>query len=283
MEKFRKLSFIYLLSVPAVATALAFIVGRVDCDIYVPIWLLNIILMAFAVRTLSAMCRLLSAGHALLFIFPWMLFSIFGGMGPPPDNAGEWALLANEQLVRYTFLIAGGISMGVGFHYLGIRLVNTAGRKYAKLGNVLIKVAIPLFVLNMAYWGYFLTNIFIKYAAKDATAKPAWLMPLDEIFIIIRMTEVALIYAATAALSYALRLAGHLTKAGSLLYILFSSFGALLNLLPGTLSGPLAIANYLSYIPAFTLLMPYLIVVNVLNKPVDKVSRSSRDKRVAGG
>lgn len=251
-------------------TALAFIIGRVDHGIYIPVWLLNVLLMALATRTLSTAYKLLSARHALFFIFPWMLFSIFGGMGPPPETAAAWASLANEQIVRYSFLIAGGISMGIGFHHLGIRLKNTPGRKYAQRSNVLMKIAIPLFVLNMAYWGYFLTSTFVKYAAKDATAKPAWLMPLDDIFTIIRMTEVALIYAATAALSYALRLTGSLSKAGSLLYILFSCLGALLNLLPGTLSGPLAIANYLSYIPAITLLMPYLMAVNLLNKSGDK-------------
>jgi hypothetical protein len=278
LKNLRKLSFIYLLCVPAVATALAFIIGRVDYRIYLPIWILNVILMALASRTLSAPRWLLSARHALFFIFPWMLFSIFGGMGPPPETAAAWALLANEQIVRYSFLIAGGISMGIGFHYLATRLVNTPGGKHAHRANVLIKIAIPLFVLNMAYWGYFLTSTFIKYAAKDAPAKPAWLTSLGEVFTIIRMTEVALIYAATAALAYSLRLTGHLSKAGSFLYILFSCLGALLNLLPGNLPGPLAIANYLSYIPAFTLLMPYLIAVNLLNKPGNDAGDFLKDK-----
>lgn len=267
MKNLRKLSFIYLLSVPALATALAFAIGRVDYWLYIPIWLLNVILMALATRTLSTTLSRLSLKHALFFIFPWMLFSIFGGMGPPPETAAAWALLANEQIFRYTFLIAGGISMTIGFHYLRIRLVNTPGSKYAYWSNVLMKIAIPLFVLNMAYWGYFLTHTFIKYSIKGAGSKPAWMISLDEVFTVIRMTEVALIYFATAALSCALRLSGHLSKAGSFIYMLFSCLGALLNLLPGTLSGPLAVANYLSYIPAFTLLMPYLIAVNLLNKP----------------
>lgn len=155
--------------------------------------------------------------------------------------------------------------MGIGFHYLRLRLANTPGGKYAHWSNILIRIAMPLFILNMAYWGYFLTNAFIRYPAEGTTVKPAWYIPLAEIFTIIRMTEVALIYLATATLCYALRLTGDLSKAGSFLYIFFSCLGALLNLLPGTLSGPLAIANYLSYIPAFTLLMPYMIAINLLN------------------
>ncbi|MBO9657723.1 MAG: hypothetical protein J7527_02770 [Chitinophagaceae bacterium] len=235
--------------------------------------------MALATRTLSTTHSFFSARHAMFFIFPWMLFSIFGGMGPPPETAALWALLANEQMVRYTFLIAGGISMGIGFHYLRIRLADTQGSKYAYLANILMKIAIPLFVLNMAYWGYFLTSIFIKYPAGNANAKPAWLIPLGEVFTIIRMTEVALFYFATAALSSALRLTGHLSKPASFLYILFSCLGALFNLLPGTLSGPLAVANYLSYIPAFTLLMPYLIAINLLYKSGNNIGQSIHDKR----
>ncbi|MGV3704736.1 MAG: hypothetical protein ACO1NU_05095 [Arcticibacter sp.] len=49
----------------------------------------------------------------------------------------------------------------------------------------------------------------------------------------------------------------------------------LLNLLPGSMTGPLAIANYLSYIPAFTLLMPYLIAVNLSAKSGGKHRRDA--------
>ena len=241
-------------------------IGRVDYHIYIPVWLLNVIAMALSSRTLLISSGRLSARSALFFIFPWMLFSIFGGMGPPPETAAAWALLATEQIWRYTFLIAGGISVGIGFYFIKTGWSYTPSRKYAHWSNVLIKIAIPLFVLNMAYWGYFLTNSFINYPSKGANAKPAWMISLDEVFTMIRMVEVALIYLATATLSYALRLAGYLSKASAFLYILFSCLGALLNLLPDTISGPLAAAHYVSYIPAFTLLMPYLIAVNLLNK-----------------
>jgi len=106
----------------------------------------------------------------------------------------------------------------------------------------------------------------VTYSIAGAPAKPVWMKSLDEAFTIIRMVEVALIYLATAALSIALRLSKHLSKVGSLLYVIFSCLGALLNILPCSMTGPLAIANYLSYIPAFTLLMPYLMAVNLLGK-----------------
>lgn len=266
----KKISFVYLLSVPILVTALAFIIGHVNYRIYLPIWLLNAVLMAMAALTLLKMQGELSTKTVLFFIFPWMLFAIFGGMGPPPETAGEWALQANEQILRYSLLIIGGISMLIGFYNFNKVLRNTSGVRYANLGNILIKIALPLFILNMAYWGYFLTNVFITYSIPGAPAKPVWMKSLDEAFTIIRMVEVAFIYLATAALAIALRLNNQLSKTVSLIYVIFAFLGAVLNTLPGTITGPLAIASYLSYIPAFTMLMPYLIGINLLAKS-DKV------------
>jgi len=147
----KKIAFVYLLSVPVLVTALAFIVGHVSYRIYVPIWLLNGVLMAVATRALSN-DGALSARSASFFIFPWMLFAIFGGMGPPPETAAGWASQATEQVIRYTFLIAGGISTAVGIYRVNKLLENTPGRQYAKCADILIRIALPFFVLNMAYW-----------------------------------------------------------------------------------------------------------------------------------
>ena len=263
----KKISFVYLLAVPFLATALAFIVGHVNYTIYLPFWLLNAALMTISTLTLAKRQGQLSGRTAFFFIFPWMLFAIFGGMGPPPETAADWALQATEQIFRYTFLIAGGISMGIGFYRLNRELANSPGAKYAKWDGFLIKIALPLFIANMAYWGYFLTNIFITYSIPGAPVKPEWIKSLDEAFITIRMLEVAFIYFATAALSIALRLNKQLSKSGALIYVIFACLGAILNMLQVKITGPLAIASYLSYIPAFTMLMPYLIAVNLLAKP----------------
>ena len=222
--------------------------------------------MIICTLTLAKRQGKLSGRTALFFIFPWMLFAIFGGMGPPPETAAEWALMATEQIFRYTFLIAGGISMTIGFYRLNRELANSPGKKYAKWDGILIKIALPLFIINMAYWGYFLTNVFVTYSIPGAPTKPEWIKSLDEAFTIVRMLEVAFIYFATAALSIALHLNKQLSKSGSLIYVIFACCGAILNMLPAKITGPLAIASYLSYIPAFTMLMPYLIAVNLLAK-----------------
>ena len=150
--------------------------------------------------------------------------------------------------------------MAIGFWRVSESLAGTSGRRYAKYSKVLFLVALPLFVMNMAYWGFYLTQVFVS------GHRPEWHKTLGAIFTGVRMTEVALIYLATAAMARALSLAGRLSKTSALIYIGLACVLAVLNFLPSSVSGLLAILNYLSYIPAFTLLMPYLIAVNLYFK-----------------
>ncbi|MFD0767276.1 hypothetical protein ACFQZI_20640 [Mucilaginibacter lutimaris] len=200
------------------------------------------------------------------FIIPWMLIAIFGGMGPPPETPAAWANLALEQIVRYSILIISGTMVTIGFLRLNALLANTPGKTLAGYGTIMISVALPLFIANMAYWGYFLTHVFSTYSVPGAPAKPGWLKTVSEVFLVIRMIEVLLIYLSTAAFILALRIVNHLSKPSTYVYVFFCCLGAFLNLLPNSIKGPLAIANYLSYIPAFTLLMPYLLAVNLNRK-----------------
>lgn len=200
------------------------------------------------------------------FIIPWMLIAIFGGMGPPPETERAWAALSSEQVVRYSILIVSGGLMARGFWRFKGYLSNTPGRRYGKAAAILFCVAIPLFCLNMAYWGYFLTYVFTTFPDVAPMAKPKWRSSLSNLFLVVRMAEVALFYLATAALAIALQKADQLTKASKNVYVVLALLGASLNLLPNSLKGPIAIASYLSYIPAFTMLMPYLITLNLALK-----------------
>ncbi len=266
-----KISFLYLLCVPIVVTALAFIVGHVSYKIYIPVWILNMVTMMLAMQRLAATHGEIFKDTAKYFIFPWMLFSIFGGMGPPPETASSWAALYLEQVFRYTFLIFGGISIATGFFQLRKALAGTAGKHFAKVGSVLIAIALPFFIFNMVYWGYFLTNIFITYAVPGASAKPEWLRPLAQIFTMIRMLEVALIYLGTATFTIALKITQQLSYRATILYVSLACFAAVMNLLPSSIDGALAVANYLSIIPAITMLMPYFIAVNLLGKSINTI------------
>ena len=260
----KKVAFVYLICVPIWVTALAFIVGHVSYLIYVPVWLLNMVVMMLAMQCLRASNGQVSKDTAKYLIFPWMLFSIFGGMGPPPETAAGWAELYVEQIFRYTLLIIGGISMVIGFVRLRKALTNTAGDLYAKAASILITLALPFFIANMAYWGYFLTYIFKANAAVGA--RPAWVESLDSVLSNIRMFEVALFYLSTAFIAVALRSARQLSKRAAILYVAVACLATVLNLLPSSIHGPLAIASYVSYIPAITMLMPYFIAVDFLNE-----------------
>lgn len=259
----QKISYLYLLAVPIIVTALAFIIGHTAYKIYVPVWLCNACLMFIAARALLGNQQSAQKNALWYFIVPWMLIAIFGGMGPPPDTPAAWVKLAPEQYLRYSILMASGILVTIGFLRLKRILIHTNGKKPAFYACLLIVIALPLFILNMAYWGFFLTKVFTKYTQLGAPPKPDWLKILGVAFVVIRMIEVALIYLASALMAFSLRLGKLFSKTVVMLYICFALTAALLNFLPPDLSGPLAIANYLSYIPAFTLLLPYLMAVNL--------------------
>ncbi|GGN03625.1 hypothetical protein GCM10010967_43010 [Dyadobacter beijingensis] len=262
----QKLSYVFLLAVPFLVTAMAFIFGHLGYWIYLPGWFLNILLMFLAVRTLGRVKNETVRRVAWPLIMSWAPISIFAGMGPPPETAEGWAALAWEQQLRYCILIVSGTGTTIGFLRLYDMLRSGPGLRFAKIGRTMFVIALPLFIANMVYWGFFLTNVFVKYSQPGAPARPDWLQTVSTAFTAVRLIEVTLIYCGTAVFAYALSRSGHLSRLASRIYIFFCCLGAILNLLPASLPAPLAIANYVSYIPAITLLVPYLIGVNLLAK-----------------
>lgn len=262
----QRLSYVFLLAVPVMVTVMAFVFGHCSYWIYLPGWFLNILLMFLAVRTLEDAKSETVRSIAWPLIMSWAAISVFAGMGPPPETAEGWAALAWEQQLRYCILIVSGTFTTIGFLRTYDMLRSGPGVRFAKVGKTMFVMALPLFIANMIYWGFFLTNVFVKYAQPGAPAKPDWLQTVSTAFTVVRMVEVTLIYCGTAVFAYALSRSGHLSRLASAIYIFFCCLGAVLNLLPANLPAPLAIANYVSYIPAITLLMPYLIGVNLLNK-----------------
>jgi hypothetical protein len=262
----QKLSYVFLLAVPVMVTVMAFVFGHRSYWIYLPGWFLNMILMALAVKTLEDAKSVTARGIAWPLIMSWAPISVFAGMGPPPETAEGWAALAWEQQLRYCILIVSGTLTTIGFLRMYDVLRSYPGSRFTRTGKAMFLVALPLFIANMVYWGFFLTNVFVKYSQPGAPAKPDWLQTVSSAFTVVRMIEVTLIYCGTAVFAYALSRSGHLSRLASSIYIFFCCLGVILNLLPASLPAPLAIANYVSYIPAITLLMPYLIGLNFLNK-----------------
>jgi len=95
------------------------------------------------------------AKTAFPLIVPWILISMFGGLGPPPQTAVEWTTTANEQQARYFMLVICGLFIPLGFAGLRDRLKAKGENFYSLLSLTTVLIAFPLFVSHMLYWGIF--------------------------------------------------------------------------------------------------------------------------------
>jgi len=264
-------SYIYLLLVPIVAAGLGFGVGHVSYKFYLPIWLFNVFLMTLASWSLglNVINRKNADGKqlaltAFFLIIPWILISMFAGLGPPPETAAEWTATAKEQQVRYFMLVIGGVFVCFGFVGLRQSLKLKGENFYSLLSVTAILIAIPLFILNMLYWGFYLTELFNFQASSNTSSFPDWVQPVRQLFGLVSVTEVALTYLATFLIVLAMRKTGWLSKASSAVYFLFSLLAFTTIILSAFLTETFKIPGFAVSIPAFPFLMPYFIGVNAL-------------------
>lgn len=267
----KRISQVYLTLVPFLTALLGFAVGHISYCIYLPVWIVNAALMTYAAWLLGARnIRHSSSRHttvpAFLLVIPWMLFSLFFGLGAPPHTVAGWVATATEQQARFAILIAGGAVLTTGFALLRKRLNDTNGQLLADAGFSLLQLAMPLFMLNMAFWGNYLTETFRQFAASGTTVWPDWYPPVNQFLLLLSTVEVGLTYAATAAFAASLARAGVFSRRASRVYIAFSALGFVLNMLPPSLPEPFATAGYAVSIPAIPFLMPYLMGLNLLRK-----------------
>lgn len=268
-----KLSKIYLISIPFLAAILAFAIGHVNYKIYLPIWLINAFLMITAARILGkensdkhddVQSRLIISSWFL--IVPWIFISIFAGFGPPPSTIEGWVENATEQQIRYLILIMAGVSITIGQVLLSEELKRNGEYLYSAAGRILMIIAIPLFVINMTFWGSFLTESFKIFVASPLQKRPDWYLIIKEQFMIIGVTEVSLIYLATFAIAMSMKISGFLSSRACKIYAIVSLLGAFLNLIPPGSPDPFSTISYLVAIPAFPFIMPYLMGINLLAK-----------------
>jgi hypothetical protein len=270
----RTISQVYLTLVPFLGLVIAFAIGHSSYKIYLPIWLLHAGLMVLAAWVLGGhLSRGQDAGKkrlaviGLFLIAPWVLISIFAGIGPLPANAAEWVATATEQQIRYYILILAGVLAAGGFMLLRDYLKVNGENLYSLLGSTAVLIATPLFIVNMAFWGSFLTESYRLFTASAAAAaRPDWYLPVRALFESISIVEVALIYLATMAFAAALWRSAMLKPAACKVYIAVSLVGCVLCALPSSVPGPLAIASFAVSIPAIPFIMPYLMAVNLLRR-----------------
>lgn len=261
----QRISLFYFRSVPFLTMLLGFGVGHVDYWWYLPVWLTNTIMMAAAMYQLlryRPSNNQLFTTAALLLIAPWIIFPVFGGMGRPPQTVQGWLELEGEQHARFNLLIIGGSLAYLGTALLYCWLRNKE-KIFASLGLGLMTLGMPLFVINMAYWGSFLSEAFRNFKTAH---RPDWYLALRELFFLIGTVEVSLIYLATAMFALALGKAGYFKAAAVRTYVIVSLCAALINLIPPSAPDPFSTMSYLVCIPAIPFIMLYLIGVNLLRR-----------------
>lgn len=269
----RLTSYTYLVLVPIIAAAIGFGVGHVSYKIYLPIWILNVILMIIASWLLGLKAARLKSKEDYNFaltvfflIIPYILISMFAGLGPPPESAVEWTYTSTEQQIRYFILAIAGIFIAFGFVGLRDRLRTEGETFYSRLSSIAILIAIPLFIINMLYWGFYLTELFKILSTQNTTNYPDWFLPTKQLFELISAIEVALTYFATFAIVLALKKTGWLSKTSSFFYVFFSSLAFAIIILSAFFVDTFKIPGFVVSIPAFPFLMPYFIGIHLLRR-----------------
>ncbi|UOE52822.1 hypothetical protein MTO98_17275 [Mucilaginibacter sp. SMC90] len=151
---------------------------------------------------------------ALLLLIPWSLFAIFGGMGRPGQYIG---------LACYSTNAVSALYNTYGVRRLRLPWLRPFRRKIAKSGEViysvlgfalltiaLLTIALPLFLVNMAFWGYYLPVAFKEFQLTPASPRPDWYLALRALFYVIAVAEVTLIYLAILFFAVAMKMRGYL-------------------------------------------------------------------------
>jgi hypothetical protein len=269
----RNASQVYLSLVPILVSAFGLGVGYISYKIYLPVWIINVCLMVTASWTLGLHVirnhdveKKHLAIAAFFLIVPWILISMFFGLGPPPQTPAGWVATATEQEIRYIMLIIAGVFIALGFAALREKLKNTAGSFYSMLGFSAIMIAIPLFIVNMIFWSAYVPELFRLMVASGLEKRPEWTNPVREEFNLLAVIEVSITYLAGAAISAALRDAGWLSKIASRIYIIISLLCFTLIAISTFAPEPIATIGSIFSIPALPFIMPYLIGINLLRR-----------------
>jgi hypothetical protein len=268
----RQLSQIYLSLVPILTIVLGLGIGYISYKIYLPVWLLNVVLMIAAMRSLGGAHyktadetkkRLIICG--VFFIIPTLLTSMFFGLGAPPyESPATWIATVTEQRVRYYFLLTAGLFIAFGFVLLCIQLKKAGDDFYTALTMVTILIAAPVFLIDMNFWGFFLTRMYQFMVDTHVTKTPESVLPLRTMFYYVNVFAGALVYLATALVVLSLKKTGWFKPAACNGYLTITTLFLVLDLLPPTLPEPFATLNFIVSIPAVPFMLPYFIGINLL-------------------
>jgi hypothetical protein len=270
-QKFRQIAYVYLCIVPLIAFILAFALGHVSPSVYVPGWIVHSTLMVFAVwllggryatRTNERSLRFALA--AMVFVLPWVLATIFAGMGPPPFNIAGWAELSGEQQFRFGILVVCALSIAAAYSLLYKLANDNREELYSMLALTGILLAVPLFIGVMAFWGALFTDTAIIISKTNPPVSPEWLAPMRHTIDFITTIETCLFYFSTAMMALSMKKLNWLSVRACNIYFGISLFALAASLLPPSMPEPIVILNYVAGIPAVTMVMPYLMGLALL-------------------
>ena len=270
----RSIALTYLTLVPLLTIALGLGVGYISYKIYLPVWLVNVVLMVLSVNTLGGGKAIRSAHKeqkhlfacACCFIIPTLLTSMFFGLGAPPyESPQTWVQTITEQRVRYYFLLAAGLFVAIGFGLLSRHLKKTGEEFYTVIGSVAMQIAAPVFLLDMSFWGFFLTRLYQQLVNTHTDKTPEWVLPLRIQFYYVNILAAALVYLATAAFALSLKRARWFKPAACNIYLVVCGFLFVLDILPPTLPEPFATLNFIVSIPAVPFMVVYFMGINLVS------------------
>ena len=269
----QKIAYLYLSIVPFLTAALGFGVGHISYKIYLPVWIINVILMLASAWVLGLHFirkadkeKKQHAFTGFALMIPWILLSVLFGFGALPETISAWVASATEQQIRYSILVIAGVFIALGFALLKEKLATTEGGFYATMGFTAVMIAIPLFIINMIFWGFYLTEFFTILTKEGLEKMPEWSAPVRKLFSLLSVAEVALTYMAIAAFALALKAAGWFRKTPVWIYISVSVFAFLVIILSVFSPEPFITAGFAVSIPAIPFIMPYFMGINLLKR-----------------
>lgn len=274
----RTLSQLYLILVPVLTIVFGLGIGYISYKIYLPVWLVNVVLMALSVYTLGGgvvktedRVKKYLFVVAVCFVVPTLLTSMFFGLGAPPyESPAVWVQTITEQRVRYYFLLAAGLFIATGFALLGQQLKNAGESFYAGIGSAAMQIAAPVFLLDMTFWGFYLTRVYQQLVAAHTDKIPDWVLPLRTQFYYVNMLAAALVYLGTAAFAISLKKTGWLKRAACTTWVASSLLFFILAVLPPSLPEPFETLNFITTIPAVPFMFPYFMGIHLLRRTGEK-------------
>lgn len=268
----RSLSYIYLCAIPLLTFIFAFTTGHISYKIYVPIWLLNLCVMALATWTLGAKAlksdkRSLILGGYLL-VLPVALLSILFGMGAPPDSIRGWVDTATEQKVRFDILLVDGILVAFGLSLIKSWLQQKGEQTLTQLGFTAILIAIPLFFINTSFWHSFALQTYKLKITSGTPERPLeWFSPAAQQVWIITIGQILLTYFSVVMFAWALLQTRIFRRVPAIIYVVFSVIAILSVALFPLYPGGAAFSGFPYYpfmIPAVPIMLLYYVGVNLL-------------------